>query len=228
MLVLAFTSWQSAAQKSLQQGRITFEAEHDEAEEEDFMTQLATGSMSLEYIFDKDHVSFQMNMMMGMMGFQSIVDIDGKAEPVMLMNMLGQRYQIIGMAETDMQQNQDPLFGFSGGNIEYDKKDRKDIAGYPCYKATLHTDEGISITYYITEKIAIPGAERGKGKSELKGFPLEIRLTGGADGLNMVLVANSIDGEVPGGAFDVPEGYRKVTMAELESEMGGMLPFGGN
>ncbi|MEY3053454.1 MAG: hypothetical protein RLY31_3239 [Bacteroidota bacterium] len=225
ILAIGLSSGQLAAQKILQQGHVVFESE--QSDEQDLMSQLAISGISMEYVFDRNHIMFNMEMLMGMLGVRSIMDLEDKAEPILLMNMMGQKYQITDLSEEDMQNGQDPLFGVGGGKVEYDKKDRKEIAGYACYKAVLTNDEGMVLTYYITEKIAVPGADRGKGRTELKGFPLEIRMSG-MEGMDMVLVAKSVKDEVPADAFRTPEGYKKVTMAELESEMGGMLPFGGN
>jgi hypothetical protein len=42
------------------------------------------------------------------------------------------------------------------------------------------------------------------------------------EGLNMTFVANEVITKIPKGSFDMPSGYKKMTMEEFEKQMGGM------
>ena len=60
-----------------------------------------------------------------------------------------------------------------------------------------------------------------KAMGGLDGFPLEFTIDTGM-GIGMTFTAQEVDGKVDAANFVIPEGYKKMTLEELQEEMGGM------
>ena len=213
------------AQKKLKSGTITFEMSTEGGEQG--LGMMMMGSSTLTCVFTENKTKVDMNMMGGLMRVQTISNNSSSADAAMLVDMFGQKYQITDLDENDISNSSSMLFADAGANISYDEKDRKTIAGYSCYSARLKSQEGFSVKYYITDKIAAPMASGSQKKeNNLRGFPLEIVADLGDD-MQMVMTATEVSDSVPSDAFTVPGGYTKMTMEEFQ-KMGAMNPFGGN
>ncbi len=208
------------AQKKIKEGTVKFEMQAD-SEANPEMAMLA-GS-TLNFYFSEEKQRMDMDMLGGMMKIQTIVPIKNPVESVVLMDMLGQKIQLIGMKEEDMSKSYNIMNVDDMQDVKYDENDKKDIAGYPCYKATVTMDNGMTMKYYITEKIQPPtGMKKKDKKLTLKGYPLEMVISAG-EGMDMVFKATEVSNKLPEGAFTVPEGYQKMTMEEFQEMTGGML-----
>lgn len=176
------------------------------------------GSNTLKISFNETSLATQINMMGGMMQMKTIsLDKNNAQNTIMLMEMMGKKYQITdldtdGITKSDFSSLKDAV------SVTYDKKDTKEIAGYKCYKAVVTMSGGEKNNFYITEAIA-PQA-KPNDKISLKGFPLEIE-AGDAEG-KVILKATEFSKTLSENTFVVPEGYKKVTQAELQQELGGM------
>ncbi|MCC6724429.1 MAG: DUF4412 domain-containing protein [Saprospiraceae bacterium] len=222
LLCLAMTAFafQATAQKKIKEGTVKFEMQAD-AEAAPEMAMLA-GS-TLNFYFSSEKQRMDMDMMGGMMKIQTIIPVKNPADGAILMDMLGQKIQLIGLKEEDMSQNYNIMNVDDMTEVKYDEKDKKEIAGYPCYKATVKLDNGMNMKYYITEKIQPPtGIKKKEGKLALKGYPLEMIIDAG-EGVEMVFKATEVTNKLPEGVFNVPEGYQKMTMEEFTEMTGGML-----
>lgn len=224
IVILAFAN-PSIAQKKLKSGTITFEMSTEGGELGLGMMMLGNSTMTC--IFNEKNTKIDVNMMGGLMRVQTISTGSSSEDAVMLMDMLGQKYQITDLGDNELSNSGSMLFVDSAADISYNEKDKKTIAGYACYSASMKTPDGAVVKYYITDKIAPPLAPGSKGTEKtLRGFPLEIIADLGED-MQMVMTATEVSGAVPSDAFNVPGGYTKMTMEEFQ-KMGDMNPFGGN
>jgi Domain of unknown function (DUF4412) len=199
---------------------VKFEMEAD-SEANPEMAMLA-GS-TLNFYFSSEQQRMDMDMLGGMMKVQTIIPIKNPTDGVILMDMLGQKIQLIGLKEEDMTKNYNFMNVDDMSEVKYDESDKKEIAGYPCYKASVTMDNGMTMKYYITEKIQPPvGIKKKDKKLGLKGYPLEMIIDAG-QGMEMVFKATEVSDKLPEGVFSVPDGYQKMTMEEFQEMTGGML-----
>ncbi len=219
LATVAFTTTVNA-QKKIKEGTVKFEMQAD-AEANPEMAMLA-GS-TLNFYFSEESQRMDMDMLGGMMKIQTIFPLKKPADGVVLMDMLGQKIQIVGMKEEEMSQSYNMMNVDDMKEVKYDESDKKEIAGYPCYKATVVKEDGMVMKFYITEKIQPPTGMKKKDKAlALKGYPLEMIISAG-EGMDMVFKATEVSNKLPEDAFKVPEGYQKMTMEEFQEMTGGML-----
>ncbi len=222
LLLLAFVALIAPAfgQKKIKQGFVKFEMSTDG----DAAAEMAAlGGSTMDFYFSGETQRMDMNMLGGMMKIQTIIPTKNPADGLILMDMMGQKIQIVGLKEEDLTNNYNFMNVDDMTEVKYDEGDKKEIAGYSCYKATIKMENGTSMTYYITEKILPPtGIKQKDKKLGLKGYPLEMKIDTG-QGFEMVFVATEVSDKLPDAAFAVPEGYQKMTMEEFEKMTGGML-----
>jgi hypothetical protein len=178
------------------------------------------GGMNLSIAFDDKMQKMDMNMMGGLIRVQTIFSIESVKDGVLLMDMMGQKIQIVELTEEELAKSNTFMVA-EGAEVKYDEKDTKEIAGYKCYRAIMKTEDGNEIKYYITDKIRPPASpKKSKDMVGLKGFPLEMTID--AQGFVMTFSAKEVSEKVSDDLFITPEGYTKMTMAEFEKQMGGM------
>lgn len=221
ILAMAFLSLAATtfAQKKIKEGVVKFELNMDEMGDNPEMAML--GSMSLDFYFTEKMNKMAMSMMSGMMTIQTIFPTDKPADGSILMDMLGQKIQIVEMSEEELSQSNSMMNLDNMEKVEYDEKDTKEIVGYKCYRAVVTTKEGQTMKYYITEKIQPPVGVKQKKADVLKGYPLEMEIDTG-QGMVMKFVASEVLDSVSEDVFKVPDGYTKMTMEEFEKQMGEM------
>lgn len=221
-LLLAFValSASSFAQKKIKEGVVKFEMSTDG--QDDAMAML--GGTTLDFYFNGKMQKMDMSMMGGLMRIQTIIPIENPKEAALLMDMMGQKYQIVELSEDDLNSSNNFMNMDEVEKVTYEEKDKKDIAGYPCYLAKVKMNNGMEMKYYITEKIQPPVGVKTKDQVKLKGYPLEMTIDTG-QGMEMVFTAKEVSTKLEKGVFDIPEGYTKKTMEEFQKEMGD-LNFG--
>lgn len=221
-LLLAFValSVSTFAQKKIKEGVVKFEMSTDG--QDDAMAML--GGTTLDFYFNGKMQKMDMSMMGGLMRIQTIIPIENPKEAALLMDMMGQKYQIVELTEDDLNSSNNFMNMDEVNEVIYDEKDKKDIAGYPCYLAKVKMNNGMEMKYYITEKIQPPVGVKTKDQVKLKGYPLEMTIDTG-QGIEMVFTAKEVSTQLEKGVFDIPEGYTKKTMEEFQKEMGD-LNFG--
>lgn len=225
MLVL-LSSVSSFAQKKIKEGVVKFEMSTEGGDSPELA--MLAGS-TLDFYFTDDNQRMDMSMMGGMMRVQTFVPTSKPADAALFMDMMGQKMQIVELTEDDLA-NSNSFMNMDGvDSVTYDAADKKDIIGYPCYKARVKMKNGSSMTYYITEKIQPPVGVKTKNSGGLKGYPLEMSIDTG-QGFEMVFKAKEIKTSVDKASFTAPEGYTKMTMEEFQKQMGGSLNLspGGN
>ena len=168
----------------------------------------------IETSFRNELVKTNMSIMGGMIRNQTILD-SKKKKGVMLYDMMGRKIAV----DLDMGETVENIPDYT---ITYDKKDVKTIAGYKCYRADIDVKgKDDKMVMYVTEKIAPTGSQLNEQFKDLKGFPLQYQMDQG--GLKMTLKASEVSTTMPDSkAFDVPDGYEKMTMEEFQKMAGSM------
>lgn len=220
LLAFVALSASSFAQKKIKEGVVKFEMSTDG--QDDAMAML--GGTTLDFYFNGKMQKMDMSMMGGLMRIQTIIPIENPKEAALLMDMMGQKYQIVELSEDDLNSSNNFMNMDEVEKVTYEEKDKKDIAGYPCYLAKVKMNNGMEMKYYITEKIQPPVGVKTKDQVKLKGYPLEMTIDTG-QGMEMVFTAKEVSTKLEKGVFDIPEGYTKKTMEEFQKEMGD-LNFG--
>jgi len=209
----------STAQKNVKEGSVIYELTTIESDAPE--VQMMKGSRMNLY-FNKKKQKFEMNMMGGLMEITTITDVETE-ESTMLTNIMGNK-AMVKMSKEDAEKqrakNVKPDY-----DIALDKNDKKEIAGYNCYKAKLTDKEGNVVNIYVTEEIRTKLKFFKEMFPGLEAFPLEYSIENA--GISMVFSAQEFNTKLDDGAFDIPtEGYTEMTMEEFEKQMGGMGGMG--
>ena len=192
------------------EGKIVYELDYELPEAME--AQRAMLPPSMDMIIGKDNVKI---IQKTMMGEQVVITDTKKDETILLMDMAGQKTAIKIPAEEKEKQDKSPKPEF-----KYDSKTKK-VAGYKCKHAVMvmKGDDGeeIETDVYYTEEIPAQANTKLKG---LKGFPLEYSVTN--RGMVITMTAKNIEKiKVAKSEFDVPEGYKVMTMEEFQEMMTG-------
>ncbi|TAK34477.1 MAG: DUF4412 domain-containing protein [Saprospiraceae bacterium] len=226
LLLLGLTATMSCfAQKQIKEGSIKFELADMGSDAPEMAMMNGT---KMDFYFTKEIQRMDMNMMGGMMRIQVFVPATKPADGTILMDVMGQKFQLTNLTEDDLINSNNMLNTDGIESVVYDEKDTKTVAGYPCYRADVKMSTGMSATYYICEKIQPPMQVKKDAKNQLKGFPLELSIDTGM-GVSMKFEAKEVVKGVSKEEITVnAEGYTKKTMEEFQKEMGGLNIGGGN
>ncbi len=207
LAALVFTISFAEAQKKFTNGTIKFQLVDVEGPEQAMMLMKNT---TLNINVNGNLVKNEINMMGGMMEMGFLTNMDEK-KGTMLMNMMGKK-SAISIDNMNDQMDKAPKF-----DIEYNKKDTKEIAGYKCHKATIKMEDGSSNVFYVTEKISA-FSQFTKQYEGLEGFPLQLDVD--QNGMKMTLKATEVSHVKPDESiFKIPAGYEEMTMEEFEKSM---------
>lgn len=113
-------------------------------------------------------------------------------------------------------------------NIESEENDfeivftdeTKEIQGYTCKKAIVSGEDGIEMIYWYTEDIKFSKEGQNYFNKDVPGFPMEFEtLTNGMKMKMTVTEFSKTLGKDESELFDfsIPEGYKEMSMEELES-----------
>ena len=219
----------SMAQKVMKQGYIKMEltdVKTDNAE----MSQMigAMKGSTQEMYFDQGKQKIDINMMGGMMHMQIYQDLKAKTFES-YMTMMGQNIKMVMSQEDIEKQNQESAKLMENAKVAYDKNDKKDILGYPCYKATLSIPvqgQTMQMSFYITEKITVPQIYvQNLNNLKLPGAPLAMTIDAGM--MAMTYEAKEISEKLDASFFKKPEGeWKEMTPEQLQQMgMGGQMGF---
>ena len=167
----------------------------------------------------------KLNMMGGMVKTDIRMNENGDMD--MFMDMMGQKMWIATTKE-EMEREKAKNPDASDFDIAYDENDRKEIAGFDCYKMTLTSPSNpdFQLMAYITEEIDINAQViQNVDISKFKGFPLEYTMDMGM--MKMTFSTTDFKNTVNEAVFNIKtDGFKKMTMAEFQAQMGGMGGFG--
>ena len=215
-ILLFSISSTSSAQKTIKEGSVIYELTEITSDAPE--VQMMKGSRMNLY-FNKKMQKMEVSLMGGLISITTFTDMN-TSESTMLTDLMGNKSMVkMSKEEADKQKEKNLKPDFE---ISFDKDDKKEIAGYNCYKAILKSDSG-TINTYVTDEIKTTIKYLNEMFPGLNSFPLEYSIEN--EGIAMVFSAQEFNTEVAAGVFDIPtEGYTEMTMEEFEKQMGG---FGG-
>jgi hypothetical protein len=207
------------AQKVLQSGFVKLEITEVDAEDpqQAMMVESMKGTETLiNFIGLKSCTS--MSMMGGMINMKVNADQESNKFD-MFMDAMGQKIWI--ESPLDASVSAEDKEKAEKAQVSYDKTSTKEIAGYKCYAFTIKNDEGGVINGFLTSEIAVPNNNiQGYQTLKLEGFPMEYSVKN--NGISMTITAIQVSDKVDENAFKVDtQGYKKMTMEEFRSMMGG-------
>ena len=203
------------SQRKIKKGVVKFvlnSAAENKSNQLDFMK-----GTTLDCYFSSEHQKMDMSMMEGMMRVQTILSLE-KKEAILLMDMMGQKFQITGLNHDQAADYNNFMYLDNVEKIIYHKKNKKKILGYRCYLAEVINKDGSSVSYYITKKIYPPRIPKNKDTKLLKGYPLEIIIDVDKEN-KMIFTAKEVSKDLSLDDFKVKDGYTKMTMEEYELKM---------
>ena len=151
------------------------------------------------------------------MGSAIIIGDFETKEQVVLIDMMGQKMALKSTKEeTEKAQSEIPAGTFTVGT------ETKQIAGYNC-KSAEFTQDGKTVTLFITEDLDIPNSNWQTQYKDVKGVMLEYTQVAGEDGeIKMLISAKEVKQEkVKDTMFTIPAGYQEMSMAEFKKMFGG-------
>jgi GLPGLI family protein len=202
-----------AQKKQEFEGIIKFKIEYTEMDE----ALAAYASMMPKDIIVKvkgDYSKMEQNM--GMAGSTSVITNQKTKQLTTLMEVMGSKYKMIAPITDKSQSNEATDY-----TIVY-LNETKEIAGYTCKKAEIHSKTSDEIlTIFYTEELSpeyLPN--KPKEYDELKGFPMEYEVA--QESMRMNISVSEIKKEkIPQSEFEIPSEYREVSQEELMKMYGG-------
>ena len=232
--------------KELKEGTITIgitDLQVDDPSAAPQLQMIKTATMNIA--FTKDQSLVTGNVMGGMMKMQMLFKTDPK-DMLMLIDAMGQKMmtelKADDFAEMEEKAKEAQTKAKEGDeefdyDVTYDKKDKKKISGYDCYKANIVVnnkeakENNIKIALYVTDAIKYPASmmesikSSGAPELKLKEMPLEITISGGEKGKggSITFAATKIENIVDKSIFKLnTTGYEKMDMEDLQKMGGGM------
>ena len=235
-----------SAQKELKEGSITIginDLQVDDPSAAPQLQMIKTATMNIA--FTKDQSLITGDVMGGMMKMRMLFKTDPK-DMLMLIDAMGNKmmtelkandfaeFEKKAKEAQEKSKDSDEEFDY---DVTYDKKDKKNISGYDCYKANIiinnkeAKENNLKISAYVTSAIKYPqsmmDSMKSSGAPELKltEMPLEITISGGEKGKggSITFAATKIEKTVDKSVFKLDTtGYEKMDMNELQKMGGGM------
>ena len=226
LFIFTISAFSTFAQKKISNGSVKYEI--TELKGDNPQLAMLKGTMiSMGFLDGKQKMD--LGIMGGMMRVQTIMDANDPENPIILMDMMGQKIHISDAGQEMTDKMGAGLMSQEGAaadyEISYDKKDKKTIAGYKCSLATVKTKEGLPVKMYVTDKINPANSQFQEMFSGLNGFPMQIMID--AEGMGVTITAQEVKDKIDAVNFALPEGYTKMTAEEFSKQMGGMMDFGG-
>ncbi len=219
LTVLFLAGHVAFAQKKLTNGVVKYEITDIDSESPE-VAMLKGSEMALYFLDDLSRMAF--SLMGGLVQVQTITNAGDPKNPALLLDLMGQKIQLVGLGE-----NLPSPMSFAQGNpgeqgklkVTYDKKDKKKIAGYKCRKAIVRPENGVELAFYVTKKIKPKNNLFAQTIEGFEGFPLQYIIET-PFGVSVTLTATEVLASVSSSDFDVPKGYRQMTLEEFQKEMG--------
>lgn len=201
------------AQKKFE-GTVTYSLEYQDLPAEMAMMEaMLPDEMTTQIKGDKTRIEQSLGM-----GMSQVTIMDTKKESgVLLMDMMGQK-MAVEMSKEEAEKMNKKSADAEKPEFKY-LDETKEIAGYKCKKAIATVKGQGEMTVFYTDELPSGMSKHYEG---LKGFPLEYTIDAGQFKLKMT--AKTVKKETLGAdLFNIPDGYQKMTFAEFEKAMGGMM-----
>ena len=193
------------------------------------------GNVNIQLFSDGTQQKSSFSMMM----MKSETFYDTRNDSIRLyIELMGKKYLITETRKSMAENKSAGGFDAMQIDIKEDRKDVKEILGFPCYRVnltmksnkevkSLEASEDIEMTLYVTDKLKFDASYVTNGKKTLdfKGTPLEynMRMGSGNFKMELIMVAKEFSPTVDQKVFEYPEGnYKKYTMETFEQEMSQM------
>ncbi|RMF28278.1 MAG: hypothetical protein D6765_06265, partial [Bacteroidetes bacterium] len=211
LLLAGQVSW---AQKKITKGVVKYEITDIDSESPE-VAMLKGSELELYFLDDLSRMVF--SLMGGLVQVQTITNAADPKNPALLLDLMGQKIQLTGLGD-----NLPSPMSFAQGNlaeqsklqVTYHKKDKKKIAGYKCCKAVVRPENGVELAFYVTKKIKPKNNLFAQSLEGFEGFPLEYIIET-PFGISVTLTATEVLASVQSSDFDVPKGYRQMTLEEF-------------
>lgn len=204
------------AQKKFE-GTVTFGLEYkDLPAEMAAMEAMLPDEMTTRIKGDKTRLEQSMGM-----GMSQVTITDMKTESgTLLMDMMGKK-MAVSMSKDELEKMEKKK-AENKPKFNYVKGAGKEIAGYKCEKVMV-TMEGVGeMELFYTNELPAGASKQFDG---LKGFPLEYTMDSGQ--FKVKMTAKSVTKEkLDKSLFEIPSDFEKMTFAEFEKAMGGMMGGG--
>lgn len=208
LLVLATSA---LAQKKLKEGKVTYEISYPGLQlDPQQAAMLPTESIS--YIKNgRSRIENKMGM-----GMSTVTITDSKEGSVVtLIDMMGNKTALkVTKEQAEKEAEQRKI----EKPVIKETNETKEVAGFKCKKAEVTDSKGNkSIVWYTPD---IEGrTDKGQFKG-ISGFPMEFEVS--QQGMTMKFVVKNVSEEkVPDEMFNIPPGYKEMTMDEFKKSMGG-------
>ena len=155
------------------------------------------------------------------MGMSQVTITDMKTESgTLLMDMMGKK-MAVNMSKEELDKMEKKK-GDTKPEYKYVDGAGKEIAGYKCEKVMVVVEGVGEMELFYTKDLPAGANKQFDG---LKGFPLEYTIDSGQ--FKMKMTATSVVKEkLDKSLFEIPDGFEKMTFAEFEKAMGGMMGGG--
>lgn len=201
-------SFSQNTKHSITSGKVIFDISYPDSQFDD-QTMSNFPTESIMY-FKNDKSRVEVSMAMG----KTIVISDNKSgNAVMLMDMMGNK-MAIDMNKADIEKEKQKT-----GKPKVEKtRESKTIAGYTCYKAIITMNDK-SFDAWFTNDLSM----KNSFSSEIEGVDgFLMEFYNQQNGMNMKMTCRSVEPtDVSDSQFDIPEGYKKMTMDDLKKMGGG-------
>jgi len=212
ILMLALMGYSTQAQ-TFQEGKITFGISYPNLPEEmKAFESMLPKELNVQVKGDKSR-----SEMKSIAATVVVLSDKAKGGATMLMDMMGKKYAIAMSAEEVKEREEGITYKVKVTN------ETKEIAGYKCTKALVEQKSAggkQEFVVYFTKEISAPFGSDKPMFAQIDGFPMEYEMEN--QGMRMLCTVKAIKAEtVADSVFDVPAGYKSMTMAEFEKAVGG-------
>lgn len=208
LFFLGLSSSTLFAQKKLSSGTIIYEIVEVKTEIRE-LELLKGGHMNVYFTRQKQNT--ELSLMNDLVIFQTIHE-NSQDSLWSLYDFMGSKYKVRSKVENSS--GKSPL-----KDILYDETSTKFIAGYPCKKVSLMTEEG-ETDIWVTNKIKSTNSTLNKLFPGLQGYPLEYYVIGTK--ATLTFRAKKITKELDLKRLEIPESYQELSEKEFKEKMGDM------
>lgn len=210
LLSFLMTANTALAQKKLKNGRIDYQVTEIKS---DKPGAAMLQGMEMNLFFKDDLHKLEITTMGGMINMATITDLAAPTH-VTMVNMMGKKMKV----SADSLPKTRPTTDYT---VTYQREEKRTIADYPCYKATMKSTKGVTMTAYVTNKIKARHPYFVQLFSGLEGWPMEYTIE--SNGMKLTFTAQSVSRDIDTATiFDIPNDYEEKTPEEFKAAMGGI------
>lgn len=204
----------TGAHAQMNSGRVNYKIDFSSPNPEMEMAISMMQGSTLEILFDEAKTRSEIKMGT-LMAITTITNPDEDGALILLSGMAGSKAvktTLSELVEKNESAKDQPEF-----NVEL-LDETKEILGYTCKKAVLTNEDGVEVTYWYTEDVAVNKSGQSYLNETVPGFPMEFEMHNGE--MHMHFVADLFEPKLDEKAKNVfslaiPEGYDTLTLEQL-------------